>query len=124
MVDAVITKIILRFVFGGSAVVAAALFGKWMGGRIGGIFAAFPAVFLSAAIAVGVGVSASEAHSSVFAVSQGALIGMAANIVCAIIATVAIPRKGWAKGLLLAIVVWIILASAIYYTTYSLGITG
>lgn len=123
MASEIMVKILLRFLFGGSAVVAAAIFGRWMGGRIGGIFAAFPAVFLSAAIAVGAGVSASEAHSSVFAVSQGALIGMVANIVCAIVATVAISRKGWGKGLLVAIIVWLVLASAIYYTTFSLGIT-
>lgn len=122
MTSEIVLKIVLRFLFGGSAVVAAALFGRWMGGRIGGIFAAFPAVFLSAAIAVGIGIPATEAHASVFSVSQGALIGMVANIICAIVATAAISKHGWKKGLPAAVLVWLVLAAAIYYVAYSLGI--
>ena len=117
-------KSILRFVFGGVAVVLSAVIAKKMGGKVGGIFAAFPAVYLSAIIAVGVSVGASKADAAVFSVSKGALIGMIANIACAVFAAKLIPVHGWKKGLGYALLIWLVIASVIYFSVFQLGIMG
>lgn len=46
MLSIEILPVFLRFLFGGSAVVISTLIAKNFGGRLGGIFAAFPAVYL------------------------------------------------------------------------------
>lgn len=50
-----IRSLALRFLIGGSAVALGTFTGRRMGGRIGGIFAAFPAVYGSAVVAAAIG---------------------------------------------------------------------
>jgi uncharacterized membrane protein (GlpM family) len=114
-------KVVLRFLFGGGAVALSAIVAKLLGDRIGGIFAAFPAVYISAVVAVGLSVPAASALTATVEVSKGALVGMSANIFSAALAAVSIPRHGWKKGLALAIAVWLMLAGIIYAAAFSLG---
>lgn len=96
--------------------VASTLLSRAFGGRIGGIFAAFPAVYLAAILCLALEYRGSELLIMSQHVSQGALVGMIADIICAIAASKLILSQGWVKGLNLALVIWLIAASGIYLT--------
>ncbi|MGI5920506.1 MAG: DUF3147 family protein [Syntrophomonadaceae bacterium] len=106
--------VILRFVLGGLAVVAATVIARWWGGRMGGIFAAFPAVYLAAVLSLGLQYRGRELLVMSRHISQGALVGMVADIFCAIAASRFIIKSGWQKGLAQALILWCVLAPAIY----------
>ncbi|MDI6817000.1 MAG: DUF3147 family protein [Actinomycetota bacterium] len=102
--------IAIRFIFGGSAIVASTVFARRVGGTYGGVFAAFPAVYLAALISVSPNSPADELIPLSVSLSRGALIGMSANVVTAIVAAAATARIGWRAGLAVAVGVWTILA--------------
>lgn len=106
--------IILRFLIGGAAVTGATLIGRKMGGRVGGIFAAFPAVYASAIIAAVVGLAGPQAVERTVALSRGAVIGMAVDVGCAAAAGIMIVRFGWRRGLMSAIGGWLVVAVLIF----------
>lgn len=110
-----ITSVAIRFICGGGAVLASTLLARIFGGRIGGIFAAFPAVYLAAILSLNLEYHGQDLLTMSQHVSHGALIGMIADIICAVAASYFIMKKGWQKGLTLALVVWIITASGIYF---------
>ena len=108
----------LRFVLGGSAVVASTLIARAFGGRIGGIFAAFPAVYLAAILSLGLEFRGQDLLFMSEQVSKGALVGMIADIGCALAASYLILRYGWKSGLSRALLFWAVLAPAIYFAWY------
>lgn len=114
--------VLIRFVLGGGAVAASFVLARLVGGRWGGIFAAFPAVYMAAIITVGVSVPPEQEVGVTLQVSKGALIGMIANIVCAISAVLFIPKFGWKKGLAQAIVIWLISVIFIYEIVFGTGL--
>jgi hypothetical protein len=116
-----ISGLVLRFLFGGSTVAASAVIGRKLGGRIGGIFAAFPAVFASVVISTTLGLSQLEAIRRTISLSRGALVGMIADVACAIAAGWLIVRLGWKKGLVLALLGWLLLSSLVYIGGAFLG---
>lgn len=116
MNDISFIPVLIRFICGGSAVLASTLLARAFGGRIGGIFAAFPAVYLAAILSLSLEYQGSELLEISQHVSHGALIGMAANIICAIAASKLILSKGWVKGLNLSLIIWTIAATGIYIT--------
>ncbi len=109
--------ILLRFLLGGGSVAAAYLLGKLIGGRFGGIFAAFPGVYLASIISLGAGLPEAQANSLVLQVSKGALIGMGANVIAAIAAGRFVPTVGYRKGLCYALVLWSVLATCVVLLT-------
>jgi uncharacterized membrane protein (GlpM family) len=109
-----ISGIVLRFLLGGSAVAASALIGRKLGGKIGGIFAAFPAVFASAVISTTIGLPQIEAVRRTITLSRGALVGMIVNIGCAIATGWLVTRFGWKKGLLIALSGWLVIATMVF----------
>jgi len=111
-----LAPILLRFVLGGGAVVAATVIARSFGGRIGGIFAAFPAVYLAAIISLTLEYRGQELLLMSQNLSQGALVGMIADVLCALAASRFILKNGWKKGLLQALLLWFITAPAIYYS--------
>lgn len=108
--------VILRFLLGGLAVVAATVIARWFGGRVGGIFAAFPAVYLAAILSLGLEYKGNELLLMSEHISNGALIGMVADIFCALAASRFISKNGWEKGLIQALILWSLLAPAIYFS--------
>ncbi len=116
MGDISLLAILIRFLLGGSAVLAATLVSRAFGGRIGGIFAAFPTVYLSALLILALEYQGKELIYISQQVSQGALIGMIADIICALSASYLILKKGWQKGLSIALLIWLISATGIYCT--------
>ncbi|HEX2952805.1 MAG TPA: DUF3147 family protein [Bacillota bacterium] len=115
------TGLILRFLLGGFAVAASAVVGNRLGGRVGGIFAAFPAVFASAVIATAVGLPQAEAIEHTLEMSRGAFVGMALDIGCAIASGLLIRRLGWQKGLTLSVGGWIVAATVVYVGGAAMG---
>ncbi|MFC4102243.1 DUF3147 family protein [Paenibacillus xanthanilyticus] len=114
-----LTAIILRFVLGGAAVAAASLISKRVGGAIGGIFAAFPAVFLAALLTIRFDHAGDALVSKSIALSEGALIGMGINVACAVAVGMLCASKGWKKGLSLSVLGWLTTSVAISYLMFS-----
>ncbi|MEL7665168.1 MAG: DUF3147 family protein [Methanosarcina mazei] len=113
-----ISPIILRFLFGGTAVVASRLVARSFGGRLGGVFAAFPSVYLAAVAGLSMEYEGSELLSVSGQLSRGALVGMSADICCALAASYLILKYGWKTGLSLSLLFWAVLAPAIYFTWF------
>lgn len=115
MVKISLMGLLMRFILGGGAIAASTLVSRALGGKVGGIFAAFPAVYLSAVLTLGL-----EPHTDVLSlarhISIGALVGMIANVICAVAASILIARRGWKSGLAYALVIWLISATGIYLT--------
>ncbi|MEA4926858.1 MAG: DUF3147 family protein [Syntrophomonadaceae bacterium] len=111
-----VAPVILRFILGGGAVVASTIVARSFGGRIGGIFAAFPAVYLAAVLSLGLDYSGQQLLEMSRSISHGALIGMIADVFCALAASRFILKHGWGKGLVQALVLWCVLAPVIYFT--------
>lgn len=116
-----VVGIIMRFILGGGAVAASYIFARILGGRWGGIFAAFPAVYVAAVVTVAAGLPEASAVPLTIQVSKGALVGMTANIACSIAAFFLITRVGWKKGLAGALGVWSVLVVLIYEAVYNTG---
>lgn len=107
--------IILRFILGGGAVVASTLVARWLGGKAGGLFAAFPAVFLAALLTSALAQpSPSAATAAALSVSQGAMVGMTANVVCALCTARLVKSRGWKAGLALGLAAWAVVASFLF----------
>ena len=113
-----ISSILLRFLFGGSAVVASTLIARSFGGKLGGIFAAFPAVYLAAIVGMSIEYEGSELLSVSEQLSKGALVGMTADICCALAASYLILKYGWKTGLSLSLLFWAVLAPLIYFAWF------
>lgn len=109
-----VLPVIIRFALGGAAVAAATIVARWFGGKVGGIFAAFPAVYLAAILSLGLEYKGDALLTVSEHISQGALVGMVADIFCAIAASYFIARNGWKKGLVQALILWCIIAPVLY----------
>ncbi len=118
MLNIEILPVLLRFLFGGSAVVISTIISKKFGGRLGGIFAAFPAVYLAAILGLSIDYKGSELLLISEQLSKGALVGMLADICCALTASYFILMSGWKKGLVYSLLLWAVLAPAIYFAWF------
>ncbi len=108
--------VLFRFLLGGGAIVLCTLIARSFGPRIGGIFAAFPAVYLAALLSLKLDYQGQQLVEMSVHVSEGALVGMLANIICAVAASRLILTKGWQRGLGQALLIWLIAATCIYMT--------
>jgi|SRR3954471_20257343 uncharacterized membrane protein (GlpM family) len=117
MAELSISALLIRFVLGGSAVVASTLVARKLGEKAGGIFAAFPAVYLAALLTASLDFRGDELISYSIVLSKGAIVGMAINIVIAIIAGYLLPRKGWKRGLAQAVGCWFIISMVVVLFT-------
>ena len=120
MLNIEILPVLLRFIFGGSAVAASAIIAKKFGGRLGGVFAAFPAVYLAAIIGLSIDYKGNELLQVSEQISKGAVVGMLADICCALAASYFILKYGWKKGLVYSLLLWVVLAPTIYFTWFRL----
>lgn len=108
--------VLLRFLLGGGAIVLCTLIARAFGPRIGGIFAAFPAVYLAALLSLTLDYQGEQLVEMSVHVSEGALVGMLANIICAVATSRLVLEKGWQKGLGQALLIWLVAATCIYLT--------
>ncbi len=112
-----ISALLIRFLLGGAAVVLATIVSKKLGTKAGGIFAAFPAVYLAALLTVGLDFSGDQLVSQSILLSKGAIVGMAINIVVAIVAGYLLPRQGGKRGLVNAMGCWLVLSVLVVVVT-------
>ena len=110
MVELSISALLIRFVLGGLAVVLATIVAKKLGEKAGGIFAAFPAVYLAALLTASIDFSGDKLISYSILLSKGAIVGMVINIIMAVLAGYLIPKMGWKRGLSQAFGCWFILS--------------
>jgi uncharacterized membrane protein (GlpM family) len=101
-----ISGIVIRFLLGGGAVVASTIISRKLGAKIGGIFAAFPAVFLAALLTLRLDAKGSELVEKSIVLSQGAVVGMFINIMCAIAVVYLCTKQGWKRGLTQSLAGW------------------
>lgn len=121
MVDLSLSGILIRFVLGGGAVVASTYLARKIGGTYGGIFAAFPAVYLAAVLTIHLDATGSELITRSIALSKGALVGMGINILCALAVGMMSTRYGWKKGLMQSVVGWLCVSLLISYVSTQIG---
>ena len=112
-----ISALLLRFIFGGAAVVLCTIISKKMGTKIGGIFAAFPAVYLAAILTIGLDFRGDELVVQSILLSKGAIVGMIINIVVAVAAGYFITKQGGKRGLTNAMGVWLVLSVLVVMVT-------
>jgi uncharacterized membrane protein (GlpM family) len=112
-----ISALLIRFILGGSAVVACTLVAKKLGEKAGGIFAAFPAVYLAALITIGLDFHGGSLVSHSIILSKGAIYGMGINVLVAIIAGYLLPKMGWKRGIIHAMVCWVAVSSVVVFIT-------
>ncbi|WP_147533618.1 DUF3147 family protein [Bacillus marasmi] len=117
MAEISIGAALIRFILGGTAVLVATIVAKKLGERAGGIFAAFPAVYLAAILTTGLDFKGDELISQSVILSKGAMIGMGINIFIAIIAGYLLPRQGWKLGLVQTILCWLGLSTVVVFIT-------
>ncbi|MDP4163749.1 MAG: DUF3147 family protein [Bacillota bacterium] len=112
-----LSALIIRFLLGGAAVLVSTIIARKMGDRAGGIFAAFPAVYLAALLTGRFDFSGHDLVTHSILLSKGAIFGMAINIFVAILAGYLLPRQGWKKGLLEAMVCWFVISMVVVMVT-------
>ncbi len=111
--------IIIRFVLGGGAVAGSSIVAGRLGGKFGGIFASFPAVFLAALLTLRLGSYGQTLLNQSLSLSKGALVGMIADIVCAVMAGYLCTRLGWRQGLTYSVGTWLALSCVAVAVTHA-----
>ena len=112
-----ISALLIRFLLGGAAVVLSTIVSKKLGAKAGGIFAAFPAVYLAALLTVGLDFNGDQLVSQSILLSKGAIVGMAINIVVAIVTGYLLPKQGGKCGLANAMGCWLVLSVLVVMVT-------
>lgn len=112
-----ISALLIRFLLGGAAVVVSTLIARKLGEKAGGIFAAFPAVYLAALLTVGLDFNGDELVAHSILLSKGAIVGMGINILVAMLAGYLLPKHGWKRGLLQAMGFWLVASMAVVMIT-------
>jgi uncharacterized membrane protein (GlpM family) len=112
-----LSALLIRFLLGGSAVVACTLVAKNLGDKAGGIFAAFPAVYIAALLTIGLDFHGGELITHSIILSKGAIFGMAINILVAVIAGYLLPKVGWKRGIIQAMACWFVVTSIVVFIT-------
>jgi len=105
-----VNALLIRFLLGGSAVVLSTIIANKLGKKAGGIFAAFPAVYLAALLTASLDFNGDELITYSILLSKGAIIGMVINILIALIAGYLLPKKGWKIGLIQSLSYWFIIS--------------
>ncbi|MCM3766974.1 DUF3147 family protein [Neobacillus niacini] len=112
-----ISALLIRFVLGGAAVVASTMVARRLGEKAGGIFAAFPAVFLAALLTAGLDLRGEDLVSQSIVLSKGAMVGMGINILVAIIAGFLLNKYGLKKGLMQVLGCWFVVSMVVVAIT-------
>ncbi|HEY3667366.1 MAG TPA: DUF3147 family protein [Polyangiaceae bacterium] len=103
----------LRFVFGGTIAVGAALVGKAFGPSAGGLFLAFPAI-LPASLTL---VKQHDGRAQAVDDARGARLGALA-LICFAAVTLMLHRHGATLSLLAAAATWFLVAFLLWFLVY------
>jgi uncharacterized membrane protein (GlpM family) len=99
--------LVFRFLLGGGAVVGSTMLARKFGGKIGGVLATFPAVYLASMLTSRLNAHGQALLRQSALLSRGALVGMCANIVFALTVAYLCHRIGWKLGLGFALAGWL-----------------
>lgn len=105
---------ILHFVIGGIAVALASIIADKVGGKLGGIIATMPAVFLAAIIALALDHRGTKLVEMSMNLSTGAIVGILSCILTVFLTSLYIKHKGYRKGAIFTVVCWFIISLAIF----------
>lgn len=105
---------ILHFVIGGIAVALASIIADKVGGKLGGIIATMPAVFLAAIIALALDHRGTQLVEMSMNLSTGAIVGILSCILTVFLASLYIKHKGYRKGAIFTVVCWFVIFLAIF----------
>jgi hypothetical protein len=101
---------LVRFLFGGTISVVAALLGHWVTPRFGGVFTAFPAILLASLTLIG----QKEGREPSAQDAQGGVVGAIALVGTAAFLAATLFFFAGAVSLLAALLFWLIFSAAIY----------
>ena len=104
---------ILHFVIGGIAVALASIIADKVGGKLGGIIATMPAVFLAAIIALALDHRGTQLVEMSMNLSTGAIVGILSCILTVFLTSL-IKHKGYRKGAIFTVVCWFVISLAIF----------
>lgn len=102
---------ILHFVIGGIAVALASIIADKVGGKLGGIIATMPAVFLAAIIALALDHRGTQLVEMSMNLSTGAIVGILSCILTVFLTSLYIKHKGYRKGAIFTVVCWFVIPS-------------
>ncbi|HDZ7719953.1 DUF3147 family protein [Staphylococcus aureus] len=105
---------ILHFVIGGIAVALASIIADKVGGKLGGIIATMPAVFLAAIIALALDYRGTQLVEMSMNLSTGAIVGILSCILTVFLTSLYIKHKGYRKGAIFTVVCWFVISLAIF----------
>lgn len=105
---------ILHFVIGGIAVALASIIADKVGGKLGGIIATMPAVFLAAIIALALDHRGTQLVEMSMNLSTGAIVGILSCILTVFLTSLYIKHKGYRKGAIFTVVCWFVISLAIF----------
>jgi Na+/H+ antiporter NhaC len=108
--------LLIRFFLGGAAVVVSTIIARKLGEKAGGIFAAFPAVYLAALLTNRLDFTGNDLINHSISLSKGAIFGMTINILIAVLAGYLL-KKGWKLGLINSMVCWFVLSFVVVLIT-------
>lgn len=117
MAEVSVGALLIRFLLGGSAVLVATIVARKLGEKAGGIFAAFPAVYLAALLTNRLDLKGDALVSHSILLSKGAIIGMTINILIAMMAGYLLKRHGWKLGLVQTIICWFAVSIVVVFVT-------
>jgi hypothetical protein len=100
----------VRFAFGAAIALVAGLIGMTLGPKLGGVLLGFPAILPASLTLIQKRSGRDEAAID----SVGAILGAGAMVVFAVLVTVAATRLGVVPSLALSLVVWLLVAIALY----------
>lgn len=100
----------IRFGFGAAIALAAGLLGMWFGPKFGGVFLGFPAI-LPASLTL---IQKKDGKEQAAIDSEGAVLGAIAFVVFAVLVTVLLMHWGVVATTVVALVVWVVVAVALY----------
>jgi hypothetical protein len=104
--------LLVRFLIGGTAVMLSYLvtvLSPWK--ILAGIFAAFPAVMITAILMVGIASGSKKAAK----IAKGSVYGMVGGIVCSITVLIALQMsQNWLFSIIIGLVLWLGSSVAIY----------
>lgn len=101
---------VLRFAFGAAIALVAGLLGMWLGPKFGGVFLGFPAI-LPASLTL---IEKKDGREQAAIDSEGAVLGAIAFVVYAVAVTLFVMRWGVAPTVVIALIVWTVVAIALY----------
>lgn len=105
---------ILHFVIGGIAVALASIIADKVGGKLGGIIATMPAVFLAAIIALALDHRGTQLVEMSMNLSTGAIVGILSCILTVFLTSLYINHKGYRKDAIFTVVCWFVISLAIF----------